>query len=271
MKKISIFILFLIGINCKILPLRDEKFLSNRASLNNSKISNKKNNKKDYKYEYEDIGIYNHNDIEIENEMMKNLPEINISSEIYYELVIADFIIELIETNYNYSINNNNIYDNIICIDSFNKLNEAIELTTNFCEKIIKNIINRNLPSHYKLLLSQEIYNSLPLTITIKKDGPLGPNGDYKVEGDYGTKGNKGPFGPHGPKGPRHYHHHKHSKYGKFGKIYSKEIAKKNKPNKDKKDVQMMHRRLVDPLIDRSAICEYIFGFFGFDVKQCYD
>ena len=27
----------------------------------------------------------------------------------------------------------------------------------------------------------------------------------------------------------------------------------------------------VDAVFDRSAICEYIFGFFGFDTSQCYD
>ena len=27
----------------------------------------------------------------------------------------------------------------------------------------------------------------------------------------------------------------------------------------------------VDAVFDRAAICEYIFGFFGFDTSQCYD
>ena len=267
MKKISIFILFLIGINCKLLTLREdvEDIQSSKTLTSNSNDINEPdlmNNNQNTNEEFD------------EDKIMENFTQIDENPGNYYEIVIADMIIELIELNYESYINNNYSFDKNICDDTFIKLNETIKLITNFCESF-KSIINKNVIQH-KLLLSEDLLNSLPPNIEIQNDGPLGPGGEFDFKGDFGPKGKKGPLGPYGSRGKRKHHHHKHSEYGKFGRIYcEKNVECKEKKNHwqnwKNRGQHPHHRRLVEAVIDKHSICEYIYGFFGFDVTQCYE
>lgn len=266
MKKISIFILFLIGINCKFLTLREDnedihsnKILITKYTHEKEKMDNTLANNQKINEEFD------------EDEIMENFNQIDVNN--FYEIVIADMIIELIELNYESCINNNNKFDDNLCHDSFIKLNETIKLKENFCESF-QTTINRN-ANQYKQLLSKDLLNSLPQNIEIQKDGQLGPDGEFNIDGEYGPNGKKGPLGPYGRKGVKKHHHHKHSQYGKLGRIFCqhKKECKESKSNWKnwKNKGPHYYRRLVDAVIDKHAICEYIYGFFGFDVNQCYE
>ena len=92
MKKISIFILFLIGINCKLLTLRED----NEDIQSNKRLITKYTHEK----EKMDNTLANNQKINEEfdeDEIMENFNQIDVNN--FYEIVIADMIIELIESN----------------------------------------------------------------------------------------------------------------------------------------------------------------------------
>jgi len=218
--------------------------------------------------------------------LTKMIPEVAIESNDYYEILIADLIIELIEniTKNCDSIDKSKCEEK--CNQYLNVINEAIDMDKSICKKITDDFY-KNSPNAKKYM-SETLTKSLPKEVKIKENGDYAPNGKFGVKGEYGPKGHNGPFGPFGEKGPFKTHKHKFLKYGKIKRIICALIFKQynlfefldrifkklkiietiNKVCGSKINLQ---RRLVEAVIDRAEICEYVFGFFGFDTSSCRD
>ena len=211
--------------------------------------------------------------------------EVNIESNDYYEILIADHMIELIE---NITNNCNKIEKSECqkkCYQYLNVINETIEMDKPICKDII-NDFYKNSPNPKKLM-SETLTKLLPQEIKIKK-GDYAPKGKYGSESQYGPNGKNGPFGPYGEKGPFRTHKHKFLKYGKIKEKICNFIFQKYELFKflDRvfgrlniiKTINRIcgsninyQRRLVEAVIDKVKICEYLFGFFGFDTSSCGD
>ena len=208
---------------------------------------------------------------------------ISISPENYYELLIADHMIELVLSITQNCSDIDHLTCEKKCYGDFKKITDTIDIDQSVYTSII-NIYYQNPKELVKKNLCEALKNALPNPIVIKQ-GDYAQNSKYGYNGEYGPKGEKGPFGPYGSKGPFRTHKHKLWIYGKIKKLicryikgyldfmeYLKINTDKIKFNNLRKNCginQITQRRLDDAIIDLSAICEYVFGFFGFDTSNC--
>ena len=186
----------------------------------------------------------------ITNNDTLNEEEFSLSREKYYEVLIADHMIELILcVSENCSeLNRSNCYEQ--CYEDFKKLKATIDISESVYNDILTD--NYHNPKRIEQLkMCVTLKNALRKPIVIKK-GVYDDNSVYGFKGKYGPRGEKGPYGPYGEKGPYRKHNH----------IY----------NKERRRIEIRkQRRLLDPLIELSTICEYLFEFFGFDTTNCED
>ena len=172
--------------------------------------------------------------------------------EHYYELLIADHIIELILNVLEKCSTIDPPKCHAQCYENFKTINDTINVSESVYSGTLKDYYhNPNVLGLKKMCATLIKGLSHPIKI---KNGIYDYNSTLGFNGEYGPKGKKGPLGPYGPNGPFRTHRHDI----KF-EIVSNQ-TERIKP-----------RRLIDPLIDLSIICEYVFGFFGFDTSNCED
>lgn len=226
-------------------------------------------------------------------EVTQNMGKIiSIPRENYYELLIADHIIELILCISEKCGDGDHESCKKNCQEDFKKLTDTVEIDPSVYDKVLDDSCRNPDGTIKQSTIWETLKSALPNPIKIK-------NGDseYGYSGKYGPKGEKGPFGPYGINGPFRTHKHELLKYGRMKKLECKYVKKnlaflklfniKIEENStlstfiekcglsnliEKGDkIEGKRRRLVDPLIDLTAICEYIYGFFGFDTSNCED